>query len=389
MSSTLFKVRPVVVTTATVIAAMMQLAASQSLQISPTFGNGGGITFPLFTPSVPHDQWTVESTTRQEVVAPPPNQVRRWSYRSADTGQISSSPGHNVFTNTFQPLDYADNGTNFEYAELGITVPPVSCIHLPLPFTCLPAFSLLFGPPGTGIPVTDTTAASSHYQAVGSRNQSSRFFTVNTSTQTFDLGLSFTVPFLSIPMSSLMNLGDTLGATTTTAINSLLAVNWPSVIFIGVAILCATLLLPQLATWLASLTSGAGGGTSYTNSYGRNIDREGSLLPVAPFTAILSQLDDALAQYDLDSTSCMQRAVCTYVAESELSIKKGDADSNEMIVAGLARSTWLQALLGKTSLTKAVEMGRSGANCQLQYPKCPFSLAGVLRFLATYSSLTS
>nr|XP_027233956.1 uncharacterized protein LOC113825344 [Penaeus vannamei] len=54
-----------------------------------------------------------------------------------------------------------------------------------------------------------------------------------------------------------------------------------------------------------------------------------------------------------------------------------------------ARSEWLEVLVGHSSFTQAVQMGRSGGNCQLQYPKCPFSLGGVLRFLSTYATLTS
>ncbi|XP_069191218.1 uncharacterized protein [Procambarus clarkii] len=327
------------------LVAIAQLSTAQSIQISPSIKNGG-VTFPLFSPSVLYDQRMAESSATQAVVLPAPHQIKRVS-------------DYSVVSPDFHPLDYANDTAKFDYAS------------------------------GKTFFDTDTEPETSSYSypPMNYKNQSGRFFTFGSGAKTLDLGLSFIVPFVSIPTSSLLNIGENLGATTSTALSSLMSINWASIISIGALILIASLLLPQLAAWVSTLISGGTGG--YSNSYGRNIERDGGLLPVAPFTSILSQLDDALAQYDLDSTSCMQRSVCTYVAESELSVKEGDADSIEMIVSGLARSLWLQTLVGKTSLTEAMEMGRSGANCQVQYPKCPFSLTGVLRFLATYASLNS
>ncbi|XP_042231548.1 uncharacterized protein LOC121872663 isoform X2 [Homarus americanus] len=371
MTRLALKAQPMV-TTWGMMVTLVHLAATQSIQITPSVSNGG-VTFPIFTPSVRHDQWTAESSIAKEVVVPPPDQDRRRSsYRSADTGQINKASDFNFLSSSFVPPETnVDNTTKFDLGTL----------------TSFPAWS--------SSPGADNNAGGDHsYQRSNYKNHTGRFFTLNSGgTQTLDLGLSFTVPFLSIPASSLMNIGQSLGATTSTALNSLVNINWNSVLSIVLPIALAVLILPQVATLFTSLISSTGtgttSGTGYGSSYGRNIERGGGVLPVEPFTSILNQLDDALAQYDLDSTSCMQRAVCTYVAESEQSVKEGDADSSEMIVSGFARSTWLQTLVGKTSLTEAVEMGRTGANCQLQYPKCPFSVTGVLRFLATYASLSS
>ncbi|XP_069959489.1 uncharacterized protein [Cherax quadricarinatus] len=339
------------------------LTTAQSLQITPSFGTSGGITFPLFSPSLLYDQKSAASSTAMEVAVPAPDQARRRSsYRSADTGQIKKASDFSGISTGFSPIEYPEfitNSTKFDQASQ----------------------KTFFG--------TEEESSSYAYPETSSRNNSNRFFNFYSDSQTFDLGISFTVPFLSIPTSSLMNLKDSLGSTTGTALSSLMSINWPSVISIGAAVLLAALLLPQLASLLTNLVSGSTEyNTPYTGSYGRNIER-GGVLPVAPFTSLLHQLDDALAQYDLDSTSCMQRAACNYVAESEASVKEGDADSIEMIVSGIARNKWLQTLVGKTFLTEAVETGRSGDNCQLQYPKCPFSLTGVLRFLATYASLAT
>ncbi|XP_076047285.1 uncharacterized protein LOC143028806 [Oratosquilla oratoria] len=218
------------------------------------------------------------------------------------------------------------------------------------------------------------------------RNSSSRFFSFNASTQTLDLGLSFTVPFLSVPMSSIINFGQT----TSTALTSLLAINWPALVAISVAILASAVILPYIARWVSGISAATGYSSSTTGSmYGRSLEEDPSFFPVAPFTSIINQLDDALDQYDLDSTSCMQRIVCSYVSSSEENMKNGEASSTDLIINGIAKSSLIERVFGKTSLTKAIDVGRSGASCSLQYPKCPFSLSGILRFLASYATVAT
>ena len=63
------------------------------------------------------------------------------------------------------------------------------------------------------------------------------------------LGFSFTVPFLSIPMASLLNIGDV----TTNALATILNVNWPSTLVIGTAVLAAALFLPLITEWVSTL----------------------------------------------------------------------------------------------------------------------------------------
>ncbi|XP_064084076.1 uncharacterized protein LOC135199872 isoform X2 [Macrobrachium nipponense] len=332
--------------------------AQSSLNLSPSLG--GGITFPLFSGGHQKDQWAEESSPSSHVVTvvPPPN-------------KISPSQEYKSFSGSFfQPHDVIhSNSSKADYLTMEKYLAGGG-----YPSSSGGGYSP-GSPPGT-----------SQYSS-GSRNNTSRFFSLNTARQTLDLGISFTVPFLSIPMSSIMSIGQNFSDSTTSALNSLMAINWPSLLIIGGAILAASLLLPQLASWITSAI-GSSSSSYTTSSYGRIMDREGAVpLPVAPFTSILNQLDDALAQYDLDSTSCMQRAVCSYVAGSEESVQEGDADASELIVSGLARSSWMQSFIGQGSIAKAVELGRKQGHCHRQFPKCPFSLPGVMRFLIDYASL--
>ena len=52
----------------------------------------------------------------------------------------------------------------------------------------------------------------------------------------------------------------------------------------------------------------------------------------------MARLDETLAQYDIDSTSCMQRGVCTYVRRAALSVQEGRAESSDLLLEGVLRS---------------------------------------------------
>ncbi|XP_063853454.1 uncharacterized protein LOC135096122 [Scylla paramamosain] len=214
------------------------------------------------------------------------------------------------------------------------------------------------------------------------RNQTSRFFSFNSGSQTLDLGLSFTVPFLSIPVGSLLSFGNSLTTSTTTALGSLMEINWPSVLFICVAVLAAVLLLPKIATVISALVSGGvvtgySGATSYEGaSYGRGVET------VDPVTSIVTQIEEALAQYDLDASSCVQRGVCTFMSSSGARVREGKADSTSLLAVGLAKSKWLEEIIGENSITKAVKFGQEkNQDCSLQYPECPVSLPDIVRGL--------
>ena len=59
--------------------------------------------------------------------------------------------------------------------------------------------------------------------------------------------------------------------------------------------------------------------------------------PVSPLASLLEQLDDLLAQYDLDATSCVQRSVCAVVSDADGAIDRGDTSPTNLIVGGLVR----------------------------------------------------
>lgn len=47
---------------------------------------------------------------------------------------------------------------------------------------------------------------------------------------------------------------------------------------------------------------------------------------------MLSKLDEILGANNIDSTACVQRAVCSYVRSSEAKMKSGGADQTDEII---------------------------------------------------------
>ncbi|XP_024882135.1 uncharacterized protein LOC112461212 [Temnothorax curvispinosus] len=111
------------------------------------------------------------------------------------------------------------------------------------------------------------------------------------------------------------------------------------------------------------------------------------------FTQTLTRIDDVLARYGIDTTSCMQRAVCTY--SQQAAAAAGDENENEnrndkdekttsfekMVNAVTTNQVFRTAMQG-TAIEEAVETGRNGRNCSRSYPHCGFSMETMLSLLA-------
>ncbi|KAF0291439.1 hypothetical protein FJT64_010447 [Amphibalanus amphitrite] len=206
-------------------------------------------------------------------------------------------------------------------------------------------------------------------------NETARFFGLSTSSQDLQLGLQFTVPFLSIPLGSLM--GQYADWST------MLSVNWPSLLALGLTVLLAMVAVPWLVGQLGGTTSGLPSFLNLSNlgkmaGYGRADDGEETT------TGLMARLDDTLAQYDIDSTACMQRGVCTYVREAALSVKEGHAESHDLLLEGLVSNSYVNSWLNGTSILEAAEAGRSGANCAATFVKCPLTANSVYLALAKF-----
>ncbi|XP_043494370.1 uncharacterized protein LOC122519147 [Polistes fuscatus] len=114
------------------------------------------------------------------------------------------------------------------------------------------------------------------------------------------------------------------------------------------------------------------------------------------FAQSMTKLDDALARHGIDTTSCMQRAVCTYSQQAAAAVKVADDDNEDekissfdrMIDAITTNQVFRTAMQG-TAIQEAVEAGRSGKNCSYSYPHCGFSLETMLSLLSNVITAVS
>ncbi|XP_050444973.1 uncharacterized protein LOC126848257 isoform X1 [Cataglyphis hispanica] len=111
------------------------------------------------------------------------------------------------------------------------------------------------------------------------------------------------------------------------------------------------------------------------------------------FAQTLTKIDDVLARHGIDTTSCIQRAVCTYSQQAAAVIGDENGNGNEndkdekatsfdrMVNAITSNQVFRTAMQG-TAIEEAVEAGRANRNCSRSYPHCGFSMETMLSLLA-------
>ncbi|XP_076235257.1 uncharacterized protein LOC143179782 [Calliopsis andreniformis] len=104
---------------------------------------------------------------------------------------------------------------------------------------------------------------------------------------------------------------------------------------------------------------------------------------------IVTKVDDVLARHGIDTTSCMQRAVCTYSQQAASSVKEANdlndeekVSSFDKIVETITTNQIFHTAMEGTAIQEAVEAGRAGRNCSRTYPHCGFSMETMLSLLS-------
>ncbi|CAL7951076.1 unnamed protein product [Xylocopa violacea] len=107
------------------------------------------------------------------------------------------------------------------------------------------------------------------------------------------------------------------------------------------------------------------------------------------FTQIMTRMDDVLARHGIDTTSCMQRAVCTYSQQAASSMKEANklndedrASSFDRVIDTITTNQIFQTAMEGTAIQEAVEAGRAGRDCSRNYPHCGFSMETMLSLLS-------
>ncbi|XP_055905330.1 uncharacterized protein LOC129940852 [Eupeodes corollae] len=135
----------------------------------------------------------------------------------------------------------------------------------------------------------------------------------------------------------------------------------------------AILIIPKI------LSAFHGGYGSYARSTG---EAEGDLSGLAN---MMNKIDDILGQNNIDSTSCMQRAVCSYVRSTENNMKAGSDDQIDHIIHTLSENSLVDYLLDGTAIKEALENGRkiNGKECELIYSSCPVDSKTAMNVVTT------
>lgn len=195
-----------------------------------------------------------------------------------------------------------------------------------------------------------------------------------TADNNIQLGLQFTVPFLSFPTSSLV--------TTSADIVSQVSVRWREILLVALLALGATMLLPWMLTQVTQATRTEPGSLLNHASYARSETADEPSTNM--LTMLTDRVDSALSRYGIDSTSCLQRVACHYVQKSAISVQQGQADSTDLLITGLASNGYMASLLKGYTLSDAISTGRQGQSCTEKFNECSISKHGLYRALAKY-----
>ncbi|XP_015113045.1 uncharacterized protein LOC107038463 [Diachasma alloeum] len=114
------------------------------------------------------------------------------------------------------------------------------------------------------------------------------------------------------------------------------------------------------------------------------------------FTNAMTKLDDILARHGIDTTSCMQRAVCTYAQKAAETVRTAnDIDDDEKIssfdrmIETITTNQVFRTAMRGTAIQEAIEAGRKGQNCSRHYRLCGFSMESLLGLVSNMLSIVS
>lgn len=99
----------------------------------------------------------------------------------------------------------------------------------------------------------------------------------------------------------------------------------------------------------------------------------------------MTKLDDILAHHGIDTTSCMQRAVCTYARKAAETVRTANdinedekVSSLDRMVESITTNQIFRTAMRGTAVQEAIEAGRKGQNCSRIYRQCGFSMESIV-----------
>ncbi|XP_057339163.1 uncharacterized protein LOC130676726 [Microplitis mediator] len=111
------------------------------------------------------------------------------------------------------------------------------------------------------------------------------------------------------------------------------------------------------------------------------------------FVNSMTKIDDILTHHGIDTTTCMQRAVCTYAKRAAETIRTAnDIDDEEKVssfdrlIDTVTTNQVFRTAMRGTAIQEAIEAGRKGQNCSRAYRQCGFSMESIVRLISSVMS---
>jgi DM4/DM12 family len=103
----------------------------------------------------------------------------------------------------------------------------------------------------------------------------------------------------------------------------------------------------------------------------------------------MNRLDDFMAQHNIDSNACMQKAVCHFVRSADYHSSVGTADQIESMVSSISENSIIDYMLDGTAIKDAIENGKNptGRDCDSIYPACPLDRQSALQMMKKFLPL--
>ncbi|KAJ8926011.1 hypothetical protein NQ315_009866 [Exocentrus adspersus] len=100
---------------------------------------------------------------------------------------------------------------------------------------------------------------------------------------------------------------------------------------------------------------------------------------------VLARIDNSLEQHNIDSSTCIQRVICTYVNDAGKNINNGEATALDEFIVSLTNNTIFSHVADGTAVKQAVDMGKTGnlENCSPFNARCPITKDTVLKVISS------
>lgn len=110
-------------------------------------------------------------------------------------------------------------------------------------------------------------------------------------------------------------------------------------------------------------------------------DREDDL------SRMMQVIERILSENDIDTSVCIQRAMCRMTKTSVTKLKNGNPHSYDLLITGLAKNNIFNNLIHDTYFHTAINSGLDNANCLAKYKDCKVTQKTIHRLVNQFSTL--